>query len=51
MRQKAADEASLKMVVTNFNDQKVHAIRSIDGKCSNWLNVIPMSQFGFVLCV
>ncbi len=37
-------------MLTNFNDQKVLAIRSIDGKCSNWLNVIPVLRFGFVLC-
>ncbi len=50
MKQKAADDDRLKMVLTNFNDQKVLAIRSIDGKCSNWLNVIPVLRFGFVLC-
>ena len=27
MRQKVMDEDSLEMVLTNFNDQKVHAIR------------------------
>ena len=51
MRQKVMDEDSLEMVLTNFNDQKVRAIRkSFDGKCSNWLNVIPMLRFGLVLC-
>ena len=50
VEQKAVDGIYLNEVLGSLDELKVRAIRrSIDGKCSNWLNVVPMSRFGFVL--
>ena len=50
LEQQVADEKYLDVVLKNFDELKVRAIwRAIEGKCSNWLNVVPVSIYGFVL--
>ena len=50
LKQRALDDQSLNTILTSMDELKVRAIkRSINGKCSNWLNVIPVSRYGFVL--
>ena len=44
------DESILNEILNSFDEGKARAIRrAIDGKCSNWLNVTPVSSFGFAL--
>ena len=48
--QKIADDASLNDILSSLDDLKSRAVkRTIDGKCSNWLNVVPVKRFHFDL--
>ena len=50
LKQKEVDMINLDRTLSLFDDGKVRAIRrSIDGKSSNWLNVVPVLRYGFVL--
>ncbi len=50
LEQKVMDSEWLKRVLESFDELKVRAIkRSIDSKSSNWLNVVPISRYGFAL--
>ena len=50
IRQRVIDMDCLDRVLGSLDELKVRAVRrAIDGKCSNWLNVTPVSRFGFTL--
>ena len=45
-----SDESLLVDILGSFDDGKARAVRrAVDGKCSNWLNVVPVANFRFDL--
>ena len=45
-----ANESLLAEILSSFDDRKARAARrAVDGKCSNWLNVVPIADFHFDL--
>ncbi len=50
LKQWTLDNEKLSGILNEMDELKSRAIkRAIEGKCSNWLNVVPMYRYGFVL--